>query len=403
MIKTVFGLLSFFALATIFIACSSDSNNEQDGVAFNPDIIDYSSDRDSGTEKLIAERKAQYVANQFSNSSDNYLDFDGKVKLTIMIPDDQGLSSSEMRLLESKMMQLVTANGIGGIGGNPRFIIAPLINILKKEVTSTAPARHLLQCEVAFYIADIITGNVYGTYSIEFKSVGQSDQLALSGGFQDIKSNDRGFQEFIKNSGDKIIQFYIDNADRIISEANTLTSQRKYNQAIALLESIPLEAKDAFKKANSIIADVFQKYLDNECETVLSMMKSSLGSYSEMSAAGFNPNAMGYYQMIPVGSACKPEADRIYADYIRNLNPQAIREWELAERDWHLKVAQQETDNEYRALQEEMKARIAVEGNACLLEKYKKDAAYNNLPWLRRLIHLGDYDPFDGYKANADC
>jgi hypothetical protein len=52
---------------------------------------------------------------------------------------------------------------------------------------------------------------------------------------------------------------------------------------------------------------------------------------------------------------------------------------------------------------EEMKAKIAIEGNVCLLDKYKRDAAYNKLPWLRKLIHLGDYDPFDGNKPNKNC
>ena len=47
----------------------------------------------------------------------------------------------------------VTANGIGGLGGNPRYVLAPEVNLLKKEVTSTAPVRHLITYDITFYVA----------------------------------------------------------------------------------------------------------------------------------------------------------------------------------------------------------------------------------------------------------
>ena len=107
----------------------------------------------------------------------------------------------------------------------------------------------------------------------------------------------------------------------------------------------------------------FQKYLDNECETVLAMMKSAFGTYNKLSAAGYNEEAMGYYKLIPSQGKCKKEADAIYASYKKGLNPQKIKDWEKADKEWQFKVSQQTADNSYRALQEEMKAKIAIEGN----------------------------------------
>jgi len=107
--------------------------------------------------------------------------------------------------------------------------------------------------------------------------------------------------------------------------------------------------------------------------------------------------------MIPNGGKCKTEANQIYANYKKGLNPQKIKDWEKSEKEWQAKINQSNSDNEFRTLQEEMKAKIAVEGNDCLLDKYKRDAAYNKLPWLRKLIHIGDYDPFDGNKPNKNC
>ena len=40
--------------------------------------------------------------------------------------------------------------------GNPRYVLAPEVNLLKNEVTSTAPVRHLITYGITFYVADII-------------------------------------------------------------------------------------------------------------------------------------------------------------------------------------------------------------------------------------------------------
>jgi hypothetical protein len=39
-----------------------------------------------------------------------------------------------------------------------------------------------------------------------------------------------------------------------------------------------------------------------------------------------------------------------------------------------------------------MQIKAEIEGNKKLLQKYQ----YDQLPWLRKVFHLGKYDPFDG-------
>ncbi|RLD41173.1 MAG: hypothetical protein DRI86_13915 [Bacteroidetes bacterium] len=397
-------LLLGLGIAVSITACNSGSDNKK-GVQFNPTTNAESSTKlsDAEREQKIAAKKKKFNAVQSDNLIENLAQFVGKVKLTVMLPNDQGLNKEENRILESKMLQIVTSNGIGGLGGNPRFIITPVISILKKDVTSTAPIKYSIKYDITFYVVDMITGNVFGTYNTQLLGVDDSENRALLAVFNNIKTNDVKIQSFLKSSQNKIIDYYKNNGDKIIAEANTLNAKEKYSQAMSLLESIPSEATIVFEKAQPHIKTIFQNYLDNQCETSLAMMKAELGNYNELSAAGFNPKAMGYYKMIPANAKCKKEADKLYSDYKENLNPQKIKDWENAEKGWNQKIAQQNSDNEYRRLQEEMKAKIAIEGQTCLMDKYKKDAAYDNLPWLRTLIYVGDNDPFDGYEPDSDC
>jgi len=398
--KISINIIGGLLFSLLLISCK----NSEETPKFNPSVKEgTTSEVDTAREQKLLEKKANFEAAQGQNMEQELLKFDGKVKLTVMVPSDQGLPPEEMKLLESKLMQLVTANGIGGLGGNPRFIIAPVVTILKKDVTSSAQTKFAIKYNVMFYVADILTGTVYGSYAMKFTSIESSEARAFIAGFENLNSNDNGFQEFLKSSQDKIINYYNNNGDKIISEAKNLGTQEKYAQAIALLESIPMEASSAYQKAAKVTPQIFQKYLNKECATILGMMKSSLGTYNDKSAAGYNEEAMGYYKMIPSQGNCKKEADVLYSSYKRGIKPQKIKDWEKADKEWQFKVNQQNSDNSFRQLQEEMKAKIAIEGNACLLDKYKKDAAYDNLPWLRKLIHIGDYDPFDGYKPNNDC
>ena len=390
----------YIALISNFFSCS----NNGDLPKFNPNKNKDTDLQDQGENaKLIAEKKIKFEKDQGKSEVKNLLQFDGKVKLTVMIPNDQQLTEVEMKTIENKLIQMVTANGIGGLGGNPRFVIAPVVNILKKDATSTAPIKYLIKYEVYFYVADILTGNIYGSTNIQFTSVEESEDRAFIDGFGKLNPSENNFQDFLKTSQEKIIKYYEENGNKIITEATSLANQKKYEQAIALLESIPMEATEPYNNASKIMPKIFQNYLNNDCETTLALMKSSLGTYNEKSAAGFNSEAMGYYKMVPAGGNCKKEADRLYEDYKKNLNPQKIKDWEQSEKEWTQKVNQSNSDNEFRKLQEELKAKIAIEGNVCLLDKYKKDANYNKLPWLRKLIHLGDYDPFDGNKINKNC
>ena len=43
------------------------------------------------------------------------------------------------------------------------------------------------------------------------------------------------------------------------------------------------------------------------------------------------------------------------------------------------------------AKEEQAETKAEVEGNKKLLQKYQ----YDELPWIRKIFHLGKYDPFD--------
>ena len=295
---------------------------------------------------------------------------------------------------------MATVNGVGGLGGSPRFVLAPDVTVMSKDVTSTAPPKHLLNYDITFYVADIVTGTVFATENIQIKAVGESDARAFINAFKDLNVKDAKFQKFIQTGQEKILAYYKEHGAEFIKEADMLTAQGKFAQALAVLSSIPTEAEPYYSEAVKKSEVVFKKYLDDECGVALSMMKSALGgSFS----GEFNETAMNYYSMIPAKGDCKAEADAVYKQYMDGLYAEKKHNWEKEEKEWQAKMKQQDADNAFRAQEAELKARVEISANKCLLDKYQKDAAYNKLPWIRKVTHLGDLDPFDGYQPEKGC
>ena len=186
--------------------------------------------------------------------------------------------------------------------------------------------------------------------------------------------------------------YYQEHGAELVNEAKMLSAKGDYAEAMALLGSIPAEVGEVYENAIQLMDELLPKYLENECGLILSQFQAALGNQKN----GVNKEAMAYYAMIPANSSCKAEADAAYKEYKAQLSAEDQREWDR-------ESAQIQSDNEYRKLKTELEAKIQITGNQCLLDKYKKDAAYNRLPWIRKVVHLGDHDPFDGYKPNKDC
>lgn len=379
-------ILLLSALTIALMACGN--KKPQQNIAFNPGA--------SPEQKVDEEREAKIAAKKaaFNTAQDpmeNLTAFEGKIKLTVMVPDEN-LSVEAAKQLESKLIQMVTANGIGGLGGNPRYVLAPEVNLLKKEVTSTAPVRYLITYDITFYVADIILGTVFASSNIQATGVGDSETLAFLAAFNDLKPTDAKFQQMLSDAQDKIVKYYQEHGVELVNEAKTLSAKGDYAEAMALLGSIPAEVGEVYENAIQLMDELLPKYLENECGLILSQFQAALGNQKN----GVNKEAMAYYAMIPANSSCKAEADVAYKEYKAQLSAEDQREWDR-------ESAQIQSDNEFRKLKTELEAKIQITGNQCLLDKYKKDAAYNRLPWIRKVVHLGDHDPFDGYKPNKDC
>ncbi len=309
------------------------------------------------------------------------------VKISVMVPND--FTQANQTLIQSKLLQMISNGGVSGMGGSPTIVIAPIFALLSENVTATAPAKTMLKYSLTLYVANIITGDVYGSTDCEITGVGDSQELALQNAISSISATDAKITTMIGEAEQRIIDYYTTNGDRIITEAQSAASGNQYDVAIALLTSIPKECGDLFDRAQAALAPIYEKNMTLQADEALSKMRSALGVATPESFA----EAMLYYQQIPYNSEARKQADELYNSTKTQLD---------AERQTELQHAREQSDKqiEYEQQNELLRMKMNIEGQEELLNKYKKDAAYERLPWIRKVVHLGNWDPFDGSGAS---
>ena len=231
--------------------------------------------------------------------------------------------------LQSKMAQILSANGIAGSTNfNSRFIITPNVSVLSKDVVAGAPPKVALVLEVAFYIGDGVSGTKFGSTAINVKGVGRNENKAYLSAFKNIRSNNSEIKNLIENAKERILAYYNDGCDFILKEANGLSKQNKFDEALFTLTSVPVVSKDCFNKAQDMIAVVYKKKINRDCDILLNMANNVWNSgqnYEAAEKAGF------YLNQIEPDSKCYSKVKNLTNAIQKGVKKNTDREWSYIE------------------------------------------------------------------------
>ncbi len=241
------------------------------------------------------------------------------IKLTIMVQKpNSDFPQNAAQLLESRMLTIASKNGIVGYGGDPAFVFAALITPLSKDVTTIAPVKKVIKYTMNLYVANIVTGDVYGTSSMELMGIGKSFDLAAVNAMSSIDDN-ANIQKMLHESSEKIVSWYKNHSKEFITKVTDYLTREEYDKAYALLVSVPSEASECFQYAQENKAKVYEKYLRKLSSDNYRKMLSEIASSQNQ----YNPVIGGYFQMIPQSSPEYAKAKQMYEDYISKTAKQA--------------------------------------------------------------------------------
>lgn len=250
------------------------------------------------------------------------------ILLGVYIPEQaEPIPNNASRLLQTRMYQLVTTNGISGNFSQPRFFLLPRIAVLDKEVLPTAPPRIVLNLELTMLIGDgeKENRNFFQTETITLKGVGQNEQKAYMNAIKNIKPKNPKLQSFLSSVKTEIITYYEENCEKITKKAYSLHARDKTDEAAIIIANIPI-ASSCYSKNEKDIRKFYQSVLERDCDSLINVAKSKWFTNQTLEGA---EEAGKVLAQIEPRAYCKDRVNKLYQEISTKVSELGDKEWEL--------------------------------------------------------------------------
>ena len=248
----------------------------------------------------------------------------GKITLSVVMPDnDVDMEQTQLSLLETKIIYLVTNNGMAAGNNYSNFVVYPKFSIVESKVVEGGMQNiHVTTCELSLFIKQTDNNLIFSTISKELKGSGSSKIASITNAISQIQANDAAFSEFIEKGKRKIIQYYSSKCSEIISKAENNAKANNYESAIALLMTVPVEANECYKLSQNKSLLYFKAYQNEYCSKLIQEAKLLLSAHNYQSA-------LDKLILVDPRTSCNTEAKTIMENVANKIDNKEKKEWDL--------------------------------------------------------------------------
>jgi uncharacterized protein YbaA (DUF1428 family) len=275
-----------------------------------------------------------------------------RLVLTPVVTSNSQIPTYAASVVQNKLNQIVTKNGVGGNALMPRFVITANMVEISKDITATAPPMVALTLSPTIYIGDAETGELYASCQVrDVKGVGDNETKAYLEAAKRLNVNSPEVVECINTGKTRIIEYYNSQIDFLLAEAESLANSQKFDDAMILLATVPEVCKEAYEKAMAKIGDVYQQKIDVEgaakYNEAYALWKSSKSKDTALQVVDL------LAQINPLSKSAK-DGRSLVASVEAHWAELEARRREIEERNWAFKMRQYEDKQNAETAQREM-------------------------------------------------
>jgi hypothetical protein len=276
----------------------------------------------------------------FSAQSQNHpvLDDFGRIVLNSYLPDNMDIPDAAKKLLNTKLSQVASNNGMGGSMGNPRFIITATLNIGTKDIIAGPPQMIAQNIDVTIFIGDAIENISFCNTTISLKGVGTNENKAFINALKRINSKNKDLSNLIEEGKSKIVAYYNTQCDFIVKNAETLVKQEKYDEAIYTLALVPEVCQECYFKCLDHLSRIYQQKIDADCKIKLNNAKVTWTSAQNPEGA---EKAGGILSTINPMASCQPDVAALIKTIDAKLKADEKARWQFKMKQYADKIAAQ--------------------------------------------------------------
>ena len=249
----------------------------------------------------------------------------GKIPISVVMPEATGeLNIAQLSRLKDKVIQVLASSGICGNGYsyNCEFAIYPKLSIYDTRIVEGGVQNiNVVTGELSLGIQQISNKIVFASYNNTIKGTGYSKVEAIDNLISQVSMNDKQIALFLKSGTSKIMKYYDDKCQEIINKSGLLASTKDYENAVALLLSVPEQAKCydlIMKKATG----VYLSYKEAFCKNQLQKAKGAFAeeNYSE---------SLSYLTNIDPDTSCFKESQELLGKIEKEVRQEDKKIWDL--------------------------------------------------------------------------
>lgn len=258
----------------------------------------------------------------------------GKIALSVVMPDNvEGLNTSQLSKLETKISQIVIASGLAASGYNNNFVVYPKFAIYETNVVEGGMQNiTVITSELSLFIKQVDNNMMFSTISKSLKGSGNSKELAITNAISKIPSNDPEFKTFIETGKTKIIKYYETKCEDIISKSDGFVKMQKFEQALGLLMSVPEEVSSCYNKIQDKSIVAYKAYQTQKCSELIQKAKTTLASNDFV-------GALDILADIDPSATCFKEAQTIAKTAEAKVTAEEKKQWDFQMKQYNDEIS----------------------------------------------------------------
>lgn len=258
----------------------------------------------------------------------------GKIALSVVMPDKfEGLNTSQLSKLETKISQIVVASGLAASGYNNNFVVYPKFAIYETNVVEGGMQNiTVITSELSLFIKQVDNNIMFSTISKQLKGSGNSKELAITNAISKIPSNDPEFITFIETGKTKIIKYYETKCEDIISKSDAFVKMQKFEQALGLLMSVPEEVSSCYNKIQDKSIIAYKAYQTQKCSELIQKAKTTLASNDFV-------GALDILADIDPSATCFKEAQTISKTAEAKVTAEEKKQWDFRMKQYNDEIS----------------------------------------------------------------
>ena len=235
--------------------------------------------------------------------------------------DSESFPQGAKAMMENKLTQLLTRNGIAGLDYLGQFILTVTTTPLDKDVIPGPPMKISEKMEMNLYIIDAYAKTIFSSTSMTVKGLGETENKCYLNAISRMPLQSPQIAQFVEDGKAKIIEYYDHEGEALIKKARFLASEKQFEEAIFWVSLIPQQSKH-YDAALAAGKDIYQMYLDNECNINLAAARQAWAAEQNSYGAAA---AGEYLAKILPDAKCYGEAMELY----KEIKGKVLDDWKF--------------------------------------------------------------------------